>query len=332
MAKKILVADDDKVVLDVISRLLKANNYDIIEAFSGMRVVSLASNEKPDLILLDNFMPSGTGFSIMDKLKKSPETSEIPVIIITGSSSKQMHDLALELGAVDFIGKPFDMQVMLNKIKEALGETKKMEKLLHIIATPRGEDSRTLKVSQAFIENLQKKFTKCSIDELNVAVEPLPPLTVKVVSGKYVLLSGKELSQEQKKAWRDIERHIERFLLADAYLLSLPMWNFSIPYTLKHYLDVILQPKYLFRYTPSGPEGLVKNKKMVVVTSRGGDYSDAMRSADFQEPYLRFVFGFVGITDITFINAQPMDALGLQIQAERIEEAKSIARKTADSF
>ena len=209
-----------------------------------------------------------------------------------------------------------------------------MKKLLHIIATPRAQDSRTLQISQVFLENFRKKFPTCIIDELNIATESLPPLTVKVVSGKYVLLGGKDLSGELKTAWREVERHIERFLSADIYLISTPMWNFSIPYTLKHYIDIILQPKYLFRYTPSGVEGLVKNKKMVVITSRGGDYSQgsSVHNFDFQEPYLRAVFGFVGITDITFVIAQPMDALGPEVQAKKIEEVKSAARKIADSF
>jgi FMN-dependent NADH-azoreductase len=123
--------------------------------------------------------------------------------------------------------------------------------------------------------------------------------------------------------------YIERFKSADTYLISTPMWNFSIPYLLKHYLDVILQPKYLFRYTASGVEGLVKNKSMVVITSRGGDYTlPETRGADFQESYLRFVFGFIGITDITFINAQPMD-MGETLQTQKIKEAQVRAKEIA---
>ena len=209
-----------------------------------------------------------------------------------------------------------------------------MKKLLHVIATPRAQDSRTLQISQVFLENFRKKFPTCIIDELNVAVESLPPLTVKVVSGKYVLLGGKDLSGELKTAWSEVERHIERFLSADSYLISTPMWNFSIHHNLKHYIDIILQPNYLFRYTSSGVEGLVKNKKMVVIASRGGDYSQGspVHNFDFQEPYLRTVFGFVGITDIAFVIAQPMDALGPEVQEKKIEEAKSVARRIVDSF
>ncbi len=209
-----------------------------------------------------------------------------------------------------------------------------MKTLLHIIATPRGEDSRTLKVTEAFLENFRKKYPGCKIDELNLTTEILPSLTLKAVSGKYVLLSGQELTEKLKAAWKDIERHINRFLSADAYLISTPMWNFSIPYSLKQYIDIIVQPKYLFRYTDKGVEVLLKNKKMIVITNRGGDYSidTPFHAYDFQEPYLRTVFGFVGITDITFIVAQPMDALGLEIQKEKIEAAKVTARNLANSF
>lgn len=209
-----------------------------------------------------------------------------------------------------------------------------MSKLLHIIATPREEDSRTLRVTEAFFEGLENNDPDCRVDTLDVTKEKLPPMTMKAVSGKYVLLGGKDLPEDLKPAWDDIIKHIERFLSADGYVISSPMWNFSIPYYLKHYIDVILQPRYLFRYTEKGPEGLVKNKKMIIITSRGGDYGpdSPSHSYDFQEPYLRAVFGLAGITDITFINSQPMDALGPEIQKQKIDAAKKIAKKAGEAF
>ena len=208
-----------------------------------------------------------------------------------------------------------------------------MKKLLHIIATPRGEESRTLQVSRAFLGAFRAKHPAWVIEELDLFKVALPPLTVERVDGKYALLSGKELSGRSKEAWEGIVGYIEKFLGADAYLLSAPMWNFGIPYVLKHYLDVIVQPKYLFRYTATGVEGLVKGRKMAVVTSRGGDYSVAPASAmDLQEPYLRTVFNLVGITDLTFVNAQPMDALGPQVRDQKISAACDIAQELARSF
>ena len=209
-----------------------------------------------------------------------------------------------------------------------------MKKLLHIIATPRGDDSRTLKVSRVFLEAFSKKNPDCKIDELDVVTANLPSLTLKMIYGKYVLLGGQELTEKLKEAWNPIQRLIERFLSSDGYLISTPMWNFGIPYSLKQYIDLIVQPKYLFRYTDKGIEGLVKNRKMVVITSRGGDYGteSPFHAYDFQEPYLRAIFGFIGITDVTFINAQPMDAMGPDAQSKKIEEARVAARKIAESF
>lgn len=207
-----------------------------------------------------------------------------------------------------------------------------MKKLLHIIATPRGEDSRTLRISEAFLESFQKTHPDWVIEELNLTKEELPSLNTKRVDGKYVLLVGNELYGELREAWQEIISHIERFLSADAYLISTPMWNFSIPYVLKHYIDIIVQPRYMFRYSETGVEGLAPNRKMVVITSRGGDYrSDEMRPFDFQEPYLRMIFGYIGIRDIDFIIAQPTD-METELQEKAIAEARESAKALAIRF
>lgn len=207
-----------------------------------------------------------------------------------------------------------------------------MKKLLHIVATPREDRSRTLKVTKGFLEGFKEKHPDWVIDELNLIKEDLPSLTIERADGKYVLLGGKDLSGEFKEAWKEIIAHIERFLSADAYLITTPMWNFSIPYMLKQYIDIIVQPKYLFQYAAGKVEGLVKDKKMVVIASRGGDYSvREMRAFDMQEPYLRSIFGFVGITDITFVVAQPMD-MGPELEEEKVKEAKALARKTVEEL
>jgi FMN-dependent NADH-azoreductase len=204
-----------------------------------------------------------------------------------------------------------------------------MKRIMHIIATPREEESRTLQVSDAFLEVFKKRHPDWFFDELNLSKEELPSLSMRRVDGKYVLMEGKELYGEFKDAWEEILGHIKRFLAADVYLISTPMWNFSIPYPLKHYIDLIVQPKYLFRYTKTGSEGLAKNKKMIVIASRGGDYrSNEMKSFDFQEPYLRKIFGFVGIEDISFAIAEPTD-MGQDLQKKGIEEAKKDAQKIA---
>lgn len=201
-----------------------------------------------------------------------------------------------------------------------------MRRLLHIVASPREDESRTLQVSTAFLEAFQKTHTDdWVIDECNLTQENLPLLSQKSVSGKYVLLGGEDLFGSLRDSWEEIIQHIERFKNADFFLVSTPMWNFSIPYMLKHYIDLIVQPKYLFRYTEQGEvEGLVKNKRMVVITSRGGQYGNEMKHLDHEIPYLRTIFGFVGITDIDFIVAEPMD-MGHELREKKLQEAKKKA-------
>ncbi len=183
-------------------------------------------------------------------------------------------------------------------------------KLLHIVATPRADKSNTLRVSNAFIESMHAKYADLVVDEINLFQGDLPAVAGDNIETKYALSIGQPIDKNHKESWKQIEMLIEHFLTADVYLISTPMWNFSIPYALKFYIDAIMQPGYLFKYNEKGQAiPLVQGRKMVCVTSRGGDYSKGspFHAYDFQEPYLRAIFGFVGITDVQFINAQPMD-------------------------
>lgn len=207
-----------------------------------------------------------------------------------------------------------------------------MKRLLHIIATPREEESRTLQVSEVFLDTFKEKHPDWLIDELNLAKEHLPDLGIKNVSGKYILMQGKDLYGKSKELWTEILQHIERFKTADLFLISTPMWNFHIPYMLKHYIDLIVQPRHLFRYTETGAvEGLVVDRKMAVITSRGGAYHGTSKGMDFQEPYLRAIFNFVGIQEISFIHTEPMD-MGEEKQKQRIKAAQSLAEQLAKTI
>lgn len=182
-------------------------------------------------------------------------------------------------------------------------------RLLHIVATPRGLASNTARVSSVFLEALREKHDDVTVETLDLFSADLPAVAGTNIESKYTLMTGQALDQAASRSWGQIESAIEKFLDADVYLLTTPMWNFGIPYALKYYIDAIVQPGYLFKYDESGaPVGLVLGRKMVCVTSRGGDYSSGpLRAYDFVENYLRTIFGFVGITDMSFFNVQPMD-------------------------
>jgi FMN-dependent NADH-azoreductase len=182
-------------------------------------------------------------------------------------------------------------------------------RLLHIVATPRGLASNTGRVSSVLIEELHGHFDDLEVTTLDLFSADLPAVAGTNIKSKYALMTGQPLDDEARSSWRDIERTIEGFLAADLYVVTVPMWNFGLPYALKYYIDAIVQPGYLFTYDETGqPVGLVDGKRMVCVTSRGGDYSAPPMSAlDHLEPYLRAIFGFVGIADVKFFNVQPSD-------------------------
>jgi FMN-dependent NADH-azoreductase len=183
-------------------------------------------------------------------------------------------------------------------------------RLLHVVATPRSHESNTVRVSNALLEQLYLKHDDLSVDVLDLFKADLPAVAGENIESKYKLMTGQELDSRHRSSWDAIEASIKRFLEADVYLLSVPMWNFGVPYALKYYIDAIVQPGYLFRYNEHGvPEGLVTGKRMIVVTSSGADYSrnSPLQPLDFVEPYLRTIFNFIGIADIHFVCAQPMD-------------------------
>jgi FMN-dependent NADH-azoreductase len=115
---------------------------------------------------------------------------------------------------------------------------------------------------------------------------------------------------------------LDEFLSADVIVIGAPMYNFSIPSSLKAWIDRVMVAGKTFRYTESGPEGLAGGKKVIVASSRGGFYGDDSGRAhlDFQEDYLRQVFGFVGITDIEFVRAEGI-GMGPDYRAKALTDA-----------
>lgn len=205
--------------------------------------------------------------------------------------------------------------------------------LLHIVGSPRPPStSNTLRISYPFLERLRSITPDLHIETVDLYEDELPAVAGMNIDTKYALMKGLKIDPGHKPSWDKIERLIAQFLAADIYLISTPMWNFSIPYALKYYIDAVVQPGYLFAYNETGAAvGLCCNKTMVCITTRGGDYSAGgpMHAFDQQEPYLRSIFGFVGITDVHFIHAQPMDILP-DLRETAIASATEAALALAD--
>ncbi|MFH1504226.1 MAG: response regulator [Candidatus Omnitrophota bacterium] len=121
MAKqKILVVDDEYQLVDMVQMRLEANNYEVITAYDGKEGLEKARKEKPGLILLDILMPEMDGYQALEKLREDITTKLIPVIMFTAKGQLEDISKAAGLGIEDYIVKPFDYRVMLEKIKKAL--------------------------------------------------------------------------------------------------------------------------------------------------------------------------------------------------------------------
>ena len=206
-----------------------------------------------------------------------------------------------------------------------------MAKLLYVQASPRKERSKSNQVAAAFLESYKQSNPGDTIETLNVFEADLPSFDGLTVQAKYTIMHGKEHTAEERRAWDAVETIIEKFKSADKYVISLPMWNFGIPYRLKQYIDILVQPGYTFTVGDSGYEGLVKGKPVVVIYARGGAYLDAV-AYDKQKPYMEQILGFMGFEDIRSIVVEPTLAGGEDLARQAVEGSIQKARETAKQF
>ena len=207
-----------------------------------------------------------------------------------------------------------------------------MARLLYIEASPRKDRSASIEVAGTFLDAYRQIHPADEVDVIDLWDYQLPEFNGDTINAKYAILMSRMHTDEQRMAWKPVEEVIARFKAADKYLFSVPMWNFSIPYKLKHYIDILVQPGYTFSYTPmEGYAGLVTGRPAAVVLARGGGYGaeTGAQGFDMQIPYLKLIFGFIGITDIRTIVVEPMLMAEVNEKARIIEAAKLQAQEMA---
>jgi FMN-dependent NADH-azoreductase len=188
-----------------------------------------------------------------------------------------------------------------------------MAKLLYIEASPRKQRSTSIAVAKAFLEAYREANPTHTVEVLDLWKEKLPSFDGFTIDAKYAVLHGEPHTPEQRAAWSEIEKAAAKFKAADKYLISTPMWNFSIPYVLKHYIDVLVQPGLTFSYSPAeGYKGLVVGKPIAVIYARGGAYGSGTgrEGFDLQIKYVELLLQFIGFKNITSILAEPTLAPG----------------------
>jgi FMN-dependent NADH-azoreductase len=135
----------------------------------------------------------------------------------------------------------------------------------------------------------------------DLGAAPIPHLTTATVAG----VRGEPITDAQLTARTLSNELIAELRNADTIVIGAPMYNFSIPTGLRAWFDYVLRAGETFSYSEAGPQGLLKGKRVIVIESRGGLYSEGPAQViDFQEPYLRHLLGFMGLTDVDFIHAE----------------------------
>ena len=173
--------------------------------------------------------------------------------------------------------------------------------LLHIDTAITGDNSVTRQIGAAVVEATRRANPAVNVTYRDLDADPVPHLDSASV-GK--LRGGQAAEASDPEVLRNTAL-IEEFLAADVVVIGAPMYNFSIPSQLKAWIDRIAVSGKTFSYTENGPQGLAGGKKVFVASARGGIYSEGPgAAADFQEPFLRQVFGFFGIEDVIFIRAE----------------------------
>lgn len=178
-----------------------------------------------------------------------------------------------------------------------------MKKILHIISSPRGAASMSIKLGNAVIEKIQETYAGAIVNEHNLARKLFPHLEEVHLTAFFTPVENR--SAENIEAIRHSDEAIEELQNADIIVIDVPFYNFGIPSTLKAWIDHIARAGVTFKYGENGPEGLVKDKKVYLAIASGGVYSEGpMKAYDFATPYLKSVLGFMGMTDVSVFRVE----------------------------
>jgi FMN-dependent NADH-azoreductase len=176
--------------------------------------------------------------------------------------------------------------------------------LLHVDSSILGANSASRQLTADVVEAERRRVPELEVVYRDLAAEPLGH-----ISGGHLGAArggGLELPEELQRDVALGQAALEEFVSSDIIVVGAPMYNFSIPSQLKSWIDRIAVSGRTFRYGPNGVEGLAGGKRVVIVSTRGGMYGagTSMESLDHQETYLKGLFGFLGIIDITVVRAE----------------------------
>jgi FMN-dependent NADH-azoreductase len=207
-----------------------------------------------------------------------------------------------------------------------------MQRLLHIDTSPSGTRSRSRALAQSFASQWTAARANREVEHLDLAHAELPEFDAEMIEAKFAVLRSHAATDEQRRRWGLATRLARQFNAADVVLISTPVWNFGLPYRLKHYIDVVTLPEENWRWTRErGYEPLLSGKTAVLAFSSANDYpDDGSHAANFAKQHLRHWLGFLGIRDVHVLNVAPTldapEAVAQRLAAAR-ETASALARR-----
>ncbi|CAN7529750.1 NAD(P)H-dependent oxidoreductase [Rhizobium sp. LjRoot30] len=209
-----------------------------------------------------------------------------------------------------------------------------MIKLLHIKASPRDSLSHSSKAAGGFVAALRDKASDVRVTELDVWNADLPHFDGPLLAAKYARLAGRAFTEAEASAWNQIGELVRNLDAADAILISSPMWNLSIPYRLKHYIDLVTQPGLSFSFNPAtGYTPLLRVRPVVAILASSGDFSKgpSWGRPDLATPYLAEALKFIGLTGAEIVHVGPTVGPPLAVEAAAQRATEALAN-IADRF
>ena len=209
-----------------------------------------------------------------------------------------------------------------------------LRRCLYIEASPRQENSASTAAAGAFLDALQSHAQSVAVDTLDLWSQSLPEFDGPAIDAKYAKLSGLALSRVQEVAWLRIQEVVDRLKSADAVVISTPMWNFGIPYKLKHWIDLVTQPGLTFSFDPlTGYSPLLSPRPTLVILASAGDYAGGPSRGrpDLASPYLEAALAFVGLGDLKLVRVGPTAGPVAEVAAAAMAAELSLV-KLASSF
>lgn len=203
-----------------------------------------------------------------------------------------------------------------------------MKQILHIMSSPKTKNSASRKLGKIVIEQITKLYPDSEITEYDLAANKAVHLDENHIEAFFTHVENQ--TEEHKNFLVQSDKAIQDLLKADILVVEAPMYNWSIPSTLKAYFDQIARAKITFQYVGEGslPKGLLKDKKAYIVTSSGGIYSEGeLKPYDFATSYVRFFLNLLGIevADVFRVEGQaingPENALAKAIENLTIDDS-----------